>query len=769
MTPKPHSGSNSLLPPRAKQLMTSPLSMAWGILLHVLASAHAEHPIGMPWPLHIFAEFGAYAVLGNDDYQIFDLTRVEGDFSHLDQDENHMMNQAENYHEAMMVAYPFRECGMCPPEVYPDRLTNMGDTFSSCWALLSPHGRPPRDHLLGPYWRRLGRGHHRTSLTLAPEVESDSVWMMQQMGDDAAWVALLEAIRVRLQSMSKVERALILDYMLRRLDWQCTDKASGYLLGHMGGRVASFTSLLVAFKDGVELDSERRVPPEAEGMWSEAAHFLATHPGSRKQRGLPMEAEEPIIMLTNREVPSEFLTPGCTPPQTPTRDAPRRKRQCITVEVSSGSRDDPHVVRMVQPPHVSATTTVHMRVTVHEVDDSDGSATVAADPPTSPTGAVLTPPAPGSLANMGVSLFELWRLQQGWKEGRVTLDDLVRDYGNEAAGLLLRQCQAQGENEGDGQGPDDEAEQDVRTDRVAHTPRPRPDAGEEDGDDSALLSLPGYMYLAVPVVVAGMEEEPTNLELIKEHLSRQRGEGMTSKEQASTIYTMMEARGNREYLNHLPELFEDIGLPVDIDMSVRCLPGPTPFLVWVEAELWDSFIDSFEAQVGHESAALQALRGQMTMPQGDRDSWRRWAGIRPGAVTRSRSRSPRPPRSGAGQRLGPGNTAQRVTEDETENMGGDEVSMMHRATEATHERVGIPGEDEQGELMAANVHVTVEGLDAPGAVGMNESEQGSLKRQGASSHGAARRTDMTGGPWEQPRPVHLPLDIPCVAWGPIWI
>ena len=74
--------------------------------------------------------------------------------------------------------------------------------------------------------------------------------------------------------------------------------------------------------------------------------------------------------------------------------------------------------------------------------------------------------------------------------------------------------------------------------------------------------------------------------MIREHLYRQRGQGMTVREQASTIYQLMESRGCREYLDMVPRLLEEVGLDVDIDLSARCLPGPTPFMVWVETEMW---------------------------------------------------------------------------------------------------------------------------------------------------------------------------------------
>ena len=48
------------------------------------------------------------------------------------------------------------------------------------------------------------------------------------------------------------------------------------------------------------------------------------------------------------------------------------------------------------------------------------------------------------------------------------------------------------------------------------------------------------------------------------------------REQASTIYQLMESRGCREYLDMVPELLEQVGLEVDISLDARCLPGLRP-------------------------------------------------------------------------------------------------------------------------------------------------------------------------------------------------
>ena len=115
--------------------------------------------------------------------------------------------------------------------------------------------------------------------------EEDVNNLMQKTNDEAAWYSFLKALRNRLDEMEKLERAVHIDLLLRRLDWHATDEAAGYWLGHMRGRVGEFLALLVAFRDGVEVDTEAPVPALADGIWKEAEHFLPMHAGSMRSEG----------------------------------------------------------------------------------------------------------------------------------------------------------------------------------------------------------------------------------------------------------------------------------------------------------------------------------------------------------------------------------------------------------------------------------------------------------------------------------------------------
>ena len=138
-----------------------------------------------------------------------------------------------------------------------------------------------------------------------------------------------------------------------------------------------------------------------------------------------------------------------------------------------------------------------------------------------------------------------------------------------------------------------------------------------------------------------MDQADPTRSLLGELLQRQRGEGTTMREQASTLYSLMESRANLHYMEQFPELMESLGLEVNVDTSARCLPGATPFFQWVEEELWQQFVDFFEAASGFETNQVQRHRSIPSMPQDELQGWRRWAGMEGQPEGRERSRSPR--------------------------------------------------------------------------------------------------------------------------------
>ena len=84
-------------------------------------------------------------------------------------------------------------------------------------------------------------------------------------------------------------------------------------------------------------------------------------------------------------------------------------------------------------------------------------------------------------------------------------------------------------------------------------------------------------------------------------------------------------------------------------------------------------MDEYEGTMGHETAGVQALRGQETLSDEERRAWRRWAGTRPVTRTRGRSRSPR--RASDHVAGGPGRRGQEGDDEEEQ---GDVASFMHK-------------------------------------------------------------------------------------------
>ena len=511
-------------------------------------------------------------------------------------------------------------------------------------------------------------------------IDTDVASFMQQPDDSEAWHAFLEALRSKLDNMDKLGRAVQVDYLLRRLDWHGTDTASGYFLGHMAGRTGQMTALLVAFREDIEVEPSAPAPQLAAGAWAELERFLPAHSGSNRARGRPISMEEPCVMLSSREVPSEFLTPGYGSPEARDQDQlHRRKRQCLMVEVSSGSRDRPVLTRTLRVPLVDGCGDLRFRFTVHEDEGSNTTETVAASP-VEGGGTTLPVPAPDLLGEAGMSLEEYWRAEDKWRQGTISQPQLAQCYGDAVAAELVRRWRAQEHP----QATTRDGERDASCSQRGEPSQMEARMEEErDNLEETVMLTVGTMMGTLGVLTTpstGMEMERPTMDLIREHLFRQQGQGLTEREQASTLYYMMANRGCEEYLNQVPALFESIGLNVDVNLQARCLPGPTPFMTWVETELWQEFLDYYEAAIGYESDGLQALRGQEVMPAGEQDEWRRWAGSPRRTARPTRSRSPRRTGRSVPGRAGPQQSGDRHMEAGGEDPQGDVSSFMHRNT-----------------------------------------------------------------------------------------
>ena len=234
------------------------------------------------------------------------------------------------------------------------------------------------------------------------------------------------------------------------------------------------------------------------------------------------------------------------------------------------------------------------------------------------------------------------RARDAWMKGDTTTRDIALCYGEETAKQLITSW---GENKPSTTEADHQHDQDEAANET--------NSGEmREQDDTALLSTYhlGIGTALAGRLTAGMEVNPEVLSILREHLHRMRGEGMTTTEQVSTLYYLIEQREVPEYTQEFPDLMQNLGLDVDVNLDARCMPGPTPVMRWMESELWETFLDWYEGTIGFESEALQNMRGSPTLPASELEEWRVWSGMIPRRQPRSRSRTPQRDHRGPGQR-----------------------------------------------------------------------------------------------------------------------
>ncbi|CAE7209669.1 unnamed protein product, partial [Symbiodinium sp. KB8] len=133
---------------------------------------------------------------------------------------------------------------------------------------------------------------------------------------------------------------------------------------------------------------------------------------------------------------------------------------------------------------------------------------------------------------------------------------------------------------------------------------------DEETEESSHLAL----TLAIQAVVTqatwegrAREYESLEVRLARDQLGRLRREGWTLREQASALYVLVQARNDGDYSDHFPTMMMELDLPVDVNLSPSCLPAACPVLTWIEAEMWDRFVDWFEGMIGAETESLQRI------------------------------------------------------------------------------------------------------------------------------------------------------------------
>ncbi|CAE7347584.1 unnamed protein product [Symbiodinium sp. CCMP2456] len=485
---------------------------------------------------------------------------------------------------------------------------------------------------------------------LTKEPEHDGTNLMQagatnpiHTGERASWEVMLANLQHDLEMLPKPQRAEATVQLLRWLDYRATDKEQGYFLGHMKGRTADLTALLVAALDDTGVDASTVTGPWCSSWVLETRRrlmeFIPCHEGSHESWGKPMEKGMPCIMLFGRPPPTN------TPPSSPGLSAvvdleeeqqhgQPSKRRCLAVELSSGSGDAPRLSRTILMPFPGDDCSFQVNVRVEETDESEA----ATDSPNL-VGFRLPEPAPGDLAASGISMSDFMGLWTGWRSGSITYADVARVYGDCAAQLVqglwadlpseaylnpspfpLQQqtqdvdsTQTRGVHATQGQGLDGPTPE-------SHT-NPMPDSTKDASDDEgALLTV---VMRVLPVLRALAPEVPvvcqmTTVQLAASWIRRLRQQGLANVEITSCLLNFAQARANRDYMLD----WEDILLELDLEDVPRAVGD---MLQWVEAEMWEDYVDRLEGLVGWESQQVSDARGVANMPENVRREWRQRA------------------------------------------------------------------------------------------------------------------------------------------------
>ena len=258
------------------------------------------------------------------------------------------------------------------------------------------------------------RGGDRDMVTVAVEDEEDDDTMWMQLPPVNDWWPVLNRFMAELDQQIKTSQRCMSEWLLDWLSHRCTDERHGYLLGHMKGRTADLTAVLVTYS-GSQCSDEWARCTDDEVRWcmtwaQQLQQHLELHPGSRQARGLvPQRAPVmlspvpiPDALLFDEDLPAQTLhgelpasqlnraleveSSGQDPSQldhdqavvdylaglrTPTSQPPSSKSRAVMVELSSSSTDAPaRVIRLPVPAEGELSLT--LRVWTEAEVDQDG-------------------------------------------------------------------------------------------------------------------------------------------------------------------------------------------------------------------------------------------------------------------------------------------------------------------------------------------------------------------------------------------------------------
>ncbi|CAE7779367.1 PREP1, partial [Symbiodinium sp. CCMP2456] len=509
---------------------------------------------------------------------------------------------------------------------------------------------------------------------------------------DDPWPDFLANLKHDLEKLPKFQRAQTAYHLLRWIDYRATDREAGYFLGHMQGRTADITALLVvAFGDSgfQESDFLGHWPNGwVLGLRETIGRYIPCHEGSRQSWGESMQPGMPVIMLHSSVPPTN--TPESSPIDVDVTDAGEcnqgrrgNRKRSVTVELSSGSGDAPRVTRRVSLPMTGSRASFQLDIQVEEDNESEASTTVITGArerpdatlwPGAPSHFRLPEPAPGDLQRAGISMTDLLGMWAGWKSGSLTSNEIQRVYGpavaafvrthwgtlppeayyllpettdrtehapenheanqveegatlTNASGLTAAGSEREARNATTGPGPEVD-NSDPATEGGAQAP-----AETEPDEATTLLEL--YKALA-PLATAVLAPEvqilcpPSPLQLGRPWIAWLLQRGVRNVELTTSLLRLAAQRNVRDYMNDWEDILLELGLApeADMDMNTGLTEDTQGFLQWLEAEMWDDYVDRAEAAAGWESTQVQALREQANMPQETRTSWTNRAAAR---------------------------------------------------------------------------------------------------------------------------------------------
>ncbi|CAE7749213.1 pol [Symbiodinium sp. CCMP2456] len=147
----------------------------------------------------------------------------------------------------------------------------------------------------------------------------------------------------------------------------------------------------------------------------------------------------------------------------------------------------------------------------------------------------------------------------------------------------------------------------------ADPPR-RPDKPkDQEDDDTVMLSVTGILVTAMTTAQAMEGVSPTIL-MARDQLGRLRREGWTRQQQASALFVLFQRRQHDEYMADFPAYVADLDLDLDVNLAPACLPTLPPVMEWIEAEIWEEFIDRFEGEIGRAQSGTGWAKGQKQNP-----------------------------------------------------------------------------------------------------------------------------------------------------------